>query len=110
MEPGQHHPIDPQKWLDYLEGNLPEEERRRLEEEIARSENLREAMEGLKPLKDKEDLREVNQQLNLQLRKQLAQKPRKKSRRPAAVQMWVIVALLVILLFIFLGYYFYTHS
>ena len=42
---------DPQVWLDYLDGKLPEEERQHLEEEIAHSEFLREALEGLLPLK-----------------------------------------------------------
>lgn len=110
MDNEKSHPIDPQKWLDYLEGNLPEEERRRLEAEIAQSDFLKEAMEGLEPLKGKEDLREIDRQLSSHLHKQLAQRNRKKNRRSATVQLWMIVALLVILLFIFLGYYFYTHS
>jgi hypothetical protein len=101
---------DPQKWLDYLEGTLPEDERRRLEEEIAQSDFLKEALEGLKPLREKEDLREVSRQLNQQLRKQLKNRKPHRRSRASMNQVWVIVTLLVVLLFIFLGYYFYTHS
>ncbi|TDX00777.1 hypothetical protein [Dinghuibacter silviterrae] len=102
---------DPQKWLDYLDGKLPEEEARRLEAEIAKSEFLREALEGLRPFAGKgEALRKTTRELNQRLHQQLA--PAKRARRtPLAVPLlWVVVALLVILAVILLGYYFYTRK
>ena len=100
---------DPQVWLDYLDGKLPEEERQHLEEEIAHSEFLREALEGLLPLKGTVDLREVTRQLNRQLDRQLSTRKRGRLHSPQHFLLWACIALVVVLTVIMLGYYFYSH-
>jgi anti-sigma factor RsiW len=100
---------DPQVWLDYLDGKLPEDQRLRLEEEIGRSEFLKEALEGLRPIRDKVDVAEVTRQLNQQLRKQLASRKRKRGRKAQPSLLWTGVAIILILVLIFAGFYIYTH-
>jgi type VI protein secretion system component VasF len=102
--------IGPQKWLDFLEGRLPEDERREMEEAIDHSDLLKDALEGLQPLQGKEDLQEITRQLNQHLHKQLAARKRPRRDRTPMPFFWVIVALVVVLAIIFLGYYFYTRS
>lgn len=100
---------DPQKWLDYLDGKLSPDEARQLEEEIAQSEFLRDALEGLRPLREKGDIQKTTRELNQQLYKRLAS--RKRTRRTADLPLiWVVVALLIILAITFLGYYFYSRK
>lgn len=100
---------NPQKWLDYLEGKLPPDEERELEEEIARSEFLRDAMEGLRPIQGTVDLPKVVQQLNQQLGRQLSAQKNKRARRSLPSQQWVWVSILVILTVCLLGYYLYSR-
>lgn len=102
--------ISPQRWLDFLEGRLPEDERRRMEEAIDESDFLKEALQGLQPLQGKEDLAEITRQLNQHLHKQLAARKRPRRTQPPMPFFWVIVAMVIVLAIIFLGYYFYTRS
>ncbi len=101
---------DPQKWLDYLDGKLPLEQRQLLEKEIAQSEFLRDALEGLHPLKNTVDLDAVVNHLNQQLKQQLAPRKRRRKRRAGmAEQKWGLLAILVILGLCLLGYSFYWY-
>lgn len=97
------------KLLDYLDGKLPEDQRQQLEEEIARSAFLQEALEGLQPIKGTMDIREVTRQLNQQLRKQISARKRPRRVRPAISLLWIVVALAIVLTIILLGYYFYAR-
>jgi anti-sigma factor RsiW len=99
-----------QQWLDYLDGKLPEDEARRLEEEIEKSEFLREALQGLRPLAGKEDLRETTRMLNQQLQQQLAARKRVRHKPLTVPLLWVVAALVIILVVIFLGFYFYSRK
>jgi len=88
---------DPQKWLDYLDGKLSPEEQRKLEGEIAQSDFLRDAMEGLHPVENIVDLNAVVNQLNHQLK-----------RRPATKgQNGTVVAILIILGVCLIGFFLY---
>lgn len=104
---------DPRKWLDYLDGKLSAEEQHKLEEEIAQSEFLRDALEGLRPKDnaaeptDTVNLDAIVRQLNQQLRQQLTLKKTRRKRKarfkdnPAEIAVILIIALCLI------GYFLY---
>ena len=102
---------DPQKWMDYLDGKLSGEERLRLEAEIAQSEFLKDALEGLHPNQGKIDLNAVVNQLNQQLRNQLAaKKTLKKRQTKLSGNSWLwIAAVAAILGICLLGYYCFVY-
>jgi len=99
---------DPQKWLDYLDGKLSPEEQRKLEGEIAQSDFLRDAMEGLHPVENIVDLNAVVNQLNHQLKQQLVSRKIRRKRRPATKgQNGTVVAILIILGVCLIGFFLY---
>ena len=108
-------PMDPRKWMDYLDGKLSPEEQHRLEDEIAQSEFLREALEGLRP-PENVSAREhtagidaVVHQLNLQLRQQLAQKKTQRKRKELFRQSPTEIAIVVIVTLCMIGYFLYRQ-
>ena len=99
---------NPRKWLDYLDGKLSAEEQHKLEEEIAQSDFLRDALEGLRPMDntagpaDTVNLDAIVRQLNHQLRQQLTLKKTRRTRKarfkdnPAEIAVILIIALCLI--------------
>jgi hypothetical protein len=100
---------DPQKWLDYLEGKLPENERRALEEEIAGSDFLKEALEGLTPPDSGVDLNRIVGQLNQQLRQKLVVKRKRRTSKDVTPQTWAWVAVVLVLTICLIGYFLYER-
>jgi hypothetical protein len=104
---------DPRKWLDYLDGKLSTEEQNKLEEEIAQSEFLRDALEGLRPTdNDTVDantthLNAIVHQLNHQLRQQLAQKKSRRKRKSLLKHNPAEVAVILIIALCLIGYFLY---
>lgn len=106
LPPGR---TDPQKWLDFLDGKLTPEERKKMEAEIAQSDFLSDALEGLSPAAQTEDLRSIVKELNVNLERSLHPKKSRKKRRPLGDQLWIWVTILLLLGICVLGYYFFAH-
>lgn len=100
----EEHALKDNVLLRYLEGRATEEERFAIEDQMADSEFLNDAVEGLQGFQDQEQLKQYAAQLNLQLRKQTNRKKRK-GRRKMGSQHWVLITLVAILLLSILGYY-----
>jgi hypothetical protein len=100
---------DPQKWLDFLDGKLSLEERRQMEEEIAQSDFLKDALDGLYPASGQEDLGSVMKELNKNLQRSLSPKKSRKKHRPIGDQLWIWVTIVLLLGICLLGYYFFAH-
>lgn len=100
---------DPQKWLDFLDGKLTPEERKQMEEEIAQSDFLSDALEGLYPAAQTEDLRSIVKELNVNLEHSLHPKKSRAKRRPIGDQLWIWVTIVLLLGICVLGYYFFAH-
>ncbi|MEP6615820.1 MAG: hypothetical protein ABJA57_04545 [Ginsengibacter sp.] len=94
---GSNKDLDNQKLIDYLNGNLTEDEKHELESQIADSELLNDAVEGLEHFKNSVDIGAVVGQLNANLRAQIEKKNLHKKNRAIKNQPWVYLAIIVIL-------------
>ena len=92
--------IDNQQLMDYLAGKLSENEKHEVEMQLADSDFMNDAMEGLENVKDKRNINVFVEQLNRRLHKKLLQKKTKKQKRKLLQQRWVYAAILLILILV----------
>jgi hypothetical protein len=96
--------LNSEELLRYLEGKASEEERFAIENQMAGSAFLDEAMEGLHQFKDPALIKEYAEALNQQLQKQAAKKISRKNKRKLKDQQWLVIAILAILLLCVTGF------
>ena len=96
--------LNSEELLRYLEGKVTEEERFAIENQMADSAFMNEAMEGLQQFKDPALVKEYVTALNQQLQKQTAKKISRKNKRKFKDQQWLIIAILSILLLCVTGF------
>ena len=89
--------IDNQQLMDYLAGKLSEEEKHKVELQLADNDFMNDALEGLEDVKDKKDINVFVEQLNRDLHKKLLQKKHRKQKRKIAQQRWIYAAIIIIL-------------
>ena len=92
--------IDNQKLMDYLSGKLPAEDKHEVEKQMADSDFINDAVEGLEEVKNKKDLSSFVEQLNNNLHKQLDKKKKRKLKRSLKDQPWLYLAIVILLLLI----------
>jgi hypothetical protein len=92
--------IDNQKLMDYLSGKLSAEKKHEIEKQMADSDFINDAVEGLEELKNKKDLTSFVEQLNSNLHKQLDKKKKRKLKRSLKDQPWLYLAIVLLLLLI----------
>ena len=92
--------IDNQKLMDYLSGKLSAEEKHEIEKQMADSDFVNDAVEGLEDVKNKKDLSLFVEQLNTNLHKQLDKKKKRKQKRTLKDQPWLYLAVIILLLLI----------
>ena len=92
--------IDNQKLMDYLSGKLSAEEKHEIEKQMADSDMINDAVEGLEEIKNKKDISLYVEQLNADLHKQLDKKKKRKQKRTLKDQSWVYLAIVLLLLLI----------
>lgn len=92
--------IDNQKLMDYLSGKLSAEEKHEIEKQMADSDFVNDAVEGLEEINNKRDLSLYVQQLNADLHKQLDKKKKRKLKRALKDQPWLYLAIVLLLLLI----------
>ena len=93
-----------QELMKYLRGNISEEERFAMEQQMADSAFVNDAVEGLQQLGSPEKIEALKDQLNKQLQKETLKRSHSKKKRGIADQQWLIVAILAILLLCIAGY------
>lgn len=91
--------------LRYLEGNASDEERYAIEKQMADSDFMNDAVEGLQGFRDKEKLQQYAAQLKLQLRKQTTKDRKRKFRRSLNSQQWTMITIVTIILLCVLAYW-----
>ena len=90
--------IDNQKLMDYLSGKLSAEEKHEIEKQMADSDFVNDAVEGLENVKNKKNLSTFVEQLNSDLHKQLDKKKKRKQKRALKDQPWLYLAIILLLL------------
>jgi hypothetical protein len=88
----------------YLSGNISEEERRELEDQIKDSDFTNDAVEGLRSFSSTTRLDEYVEHLNKDLHQYLASKKEIKEKRKIKDLSWIIFAVVIILLLCILAY------
>ncbi|HEV8080375.1 MAG TPA: hypothetical protein VGP43_06670 [Chitinophagaceae bacterium] len=96
--------IDNQKLMDYLSGKLSAEEKYEIEKQMADSDFVNDAVEGLEDVKNKKDLSLFVEQLNTTLQKQLDKKKKRKKKRALKDQPWLYFAIILLLLLSIISY------
>jgi len=96
--------IDNQKLMDYLSGKLSKQEQHELEKEMAGSEMMDDAVEGLKAMKDQQAIQSYVEQLNNNLHKQLHQKKARREKRKLKDQPYIYLAIVLVLALIVITY------
>jgi ferric-dicitrate binding protein FerR (iron transport regulator) len=102
LEP--ENPIDPDELMRYLEGTASKEERFAIENLMADSSFVNDAVEGLQGFADTVQIAKLTAELNKQLHKQTEKKRKRKNKRKLADQNWLLIAILGILFLSVLGY------
>ena len=92
--------IDNQKLMDYLSAKLSAEEKHEIEKQMADSDFVNDAVEGLEDVKNKKDLSFFVEQINADLHKQLEKKKTRKQKRRLKDQPWIYLAIVLLLLLI----------
>ncbi len=90
--------IDNQKLMDYLSGKLSADEKHEVEKQMADSDFMNDAVEGLEDVKNKKNLTFFVEQLNSDLQKQLEKKKKRKKKRALKDQPWLYLAIILLLL------------
>jgi anti-sigma factor RsiW len=93
--------LSEEQLLAYIEGRLPEAERRAVEELLSKEGMESDAIEGLQAL-DADEARGMKQRLDIGLQQVLGKK--RKRRRGIGEQRWTWIAIVVVLVLVVLGY------
>lgn len=97
--------IDNQKLMDYLSGKLSKQEQHELEKQMADSDMMNDAVEGLKAMKGQQEIQSYVEQLNKDLHRQLEQKKTRRQRRRIKEAPYIYVAIAIILALIIIAYF-----
>ncbi|MDE3251262.1 MAG: hypothetical protein KGO92_00555 [Bacteroidota bacterium] len=100
----QDDELHAEELLRYLQGNASAEERFSIENQMADSTFLSEAVEGLQGYHNPDLVKKQVEQLNRQLQKQTAKRRIRKYQRKLKDQNWLIIAILTILLLCVTGF------
>ncbi|MBV9988987.1 MAG: hypothetical protein JO301_15010 [Chitinophagaceae bacterium] len=96
--------LNQEELLRYLQGQASDEERFAIENQMAESSFVDDAVEGLQHFKDPKAVNDYVEQLNRQLHRYTAIKAARKKRRKLKENNWLIIAILGILLLCVAGY------
>jgi hypothetical protein len=90
--------------LKYVQENLSREEEYKVEKQIADSDFVSDAVEGLQSIQNKRSIEQYVDELNRQLRKQVSVKKRRKEKRKWKEERWIIISVVIVLLLCILAY------
>jgi CHASE3 domain sensor protein len=97
-------PVDNEKLMQYLQGNLSHEEMHAVEKQMADSAFMQDAMEGLEQMHSATALNQYVHELNNNLQKQLQERKNKKEKRKIQHLGWIITTVVILLLLVLLGF------
>jgi anti-sigma factor RsiW len=97
--------VNEDELMNYLEGNLSEEEKHAFERKTSDSSFASDALEGLQQFKNKNKLDEYVSQLNKNLQEQLTARKQRNNKRRLKYNQWFLLTIVVILALCVLGYF-----
>ena len=105
--------LSTEELMRYLQGHASDEERFAIENKMADSAFVNEAIEGLQDFNDPKQVADYVEQLNKQLQKQTTKKLARKNKRKLKEQNWLVIAILAILFLCVAGFlliHFYSRK
>jgi hypothetical protein len=96
----EHPDIDPERLTAYLEGRLEGEDRHRVERQMAESDFISDAMEGLAGLPDKGRLPGIVADLNRGLHRRTRERRRRLFRNSIGFPAWLAYSIVIFILLI----------
>ena len=96
--------LNEQELMKYLEGNPSAEERYAIEKQMAESDFMNDAVEGLQQFHHPTKLLALRDQLNKQLRIETGKKVKRVKNRKIKDQQWLVITVLAILSLCVFGY------
>ncbi len=100
---------DDQELLKYLQGEMDDAGRNRLERELANDDFERDALDGLQEVENAEKIALIVNGLNRDLKKRAAKKAAGRAKTQLKPQWWLYFSVLILLL-IFAMIYLFLHS
>ena len=100
---GKEEEINEEDLLKYLDENLPEAEKQRIEQKLSSSSFANDAVEGLQKFNDKKSLNVFVDQLNRNLHQQLNARKLKHEKRRIK-DPWILIAIITVLSICIIGY------
>jgi hypothetical protein len=83
--------------LKYLQGDISKDDQHKVERQMADSDFVNDAMEGLQGVRNKKSIDQYVEELNRNLQKQVSAKKQRRDKRKLKDQPWIIVAVVVVL-------------
>ena len=96
--------IDNQQLMDYLSGKLSAEELHEIEQSMADSEFLNDAVEGLQQISNKKNMQAYVDELNASMQKTLEKKKRRRLKRRLKEEPWGVIAIVLVITLCILAY------
>lgn len=104
MDSGEPEKPDNKKILEYLKGSLSDSERAQFEDEVPADPFLKDAVEGLHNINDKEGIPKTLSHLNQQLQHHLSDTKSRRSKTGIQFGAWIYWSILVVLLLAVIGF------
>ena len=96
--------IDQETLLLYLQDKLPEDKKHELEKRLMENEFAGDALEGLREIKDKQQISFMVEMLNRDLKKKTEKKRKRREKMQIKDQSWLYISAIIIILLILISY------
>jgi len=96
--------IDQETLLLYLQGKLSSEKKHELEKQLVDNEFASDAIEGLKEIRDQQQIAYMVEMLNRDLKKKVAKKKQRRDKLKLPDQSWLYISIIILILLIILSY------
>ena len=96
--------IDQETLLLYLQDKLPEDKKYELEKQLMENEFAGDALEGLREIKDKQQIHFMVEMLNRDLKKKTEKKRKRREKMQIKDQTWLYISAIIIILLILISY------
>lgn len=90
--------------LKYLHGDISKDDQHKVERQMADSDFVSDAVEGLQHVRNKRSIEQYVEELNHNLQKQVSAKKQRKEKRKLKDQPWILIAVVVVLSLCVLAY------
>jgi hypothetical protein len=96
--------IDQETLLLYLQGKLSAEKKHELEKQLVDNEFASDALEGLKEIRDQQQIAYMVEMLNRDLKKKIEKKKQRREKLKLPNQSWLYASILILILLIIISY------